>query len=64
MTRMESSIPVNVETMNLSNENKKKDKLEASHTDRLSDTAKVVREVSKKIGKRRQTDTETVAALI
>lgn len=36
-----------LDTMNLS----KKQNLHASHTDRLSDTAEVVREVSKKIGK-------------
>ncbi|KAI7881730.1 ATP-NAD kinase-like domain-containing protein [Mucor mucedo] len=36
-----------LETMNLS----QKQNLHASHTDRLSDTAEVVREVSKKIGK-------------
>lgn len=37
-----------VDTMNLKTT---KQALETSHTDRLSDTAEVVREVSKKIGK-------------
>lgn len=39
--------PLNVDSMNLKTT---KQALETSHTDRLSDTAEVVREVSKKIG--------------
>jgi hypothetical protein len=42
--------PLSVETtMNLEKKQQQQ-KLETSHTDRLSDTAEVVREVSKKIG--------------
>jgi hypothetical protein len=40
--------PLSVDTMDLESETKQ---LHTSHTDRLSDTAEVVREVSKKIGK-------------
>lgn len=39
--------PLNVDSINLKTT---KQALETSHTDRLSDTAEVVREVSKKIG--------------
>jgi hypothetical protein len=43
---MENQKPLNVDTMSLEAK-----QLHTSHTDRLSDTAEVVREVSKKIGK-------------
>lgn len=45
-----SSAEKPLDAMSLQNE---KQDLHASHTDRLSDTAEVVREVSKKIGKKK-----------
>lgn len=48
MNMEKKGIPLNVDTMHFESQTKQ---LHTSHTDRLSDTAEVVREVSKKIGK-------------
>lgn len=48
---MEKVKPFNANTMGLEQEKKNRQLVPTSHTDRLSDTAEVVREVSKKIGK-------------
>lgn len=48
---MKNPNPLNCETMNLEQSKENQSLLATSHTDRLSDTAEVVREVSKKIGK-------------
>lgn len=47
---MEKVRPFNANTMDLEQEKKNRQLVPTSHTDRLSDTAEVVREVSKKIG--------------
>lgn len=60
-SRTNSSAVKPLETMNLQHE---KQDMHASHTDRLSNTAEVVREVSKKIGKKNQLAQRLVHFLI